>query len=193
MLLRFLEELELWNRRVNLTSVPASQYWERHVLESLELIRRASPEPAARVLDLGSGGGIPGVIAAVARPDLEMVLMEADARKAAFLVHVAGTLRLRSVTVATRRAEAAASDPALREGFQVVLSRAAAAPARLLELAMPLTRAGGRLCALVAGAEVAAQSCRSVAASLGAEEPVALGPGVLCVRKPLSWASNRIP
>ena len=87
------------------------------------------------------------------RPDVAITLVEADRRKAGFLVHVAGLLDLRQVTVAARRAEEMGTDPAHRETYDALLSRAAAPPLQLCALALPLLRPGGTLWALVSDAD----------------------------------------
>ncbi len=150
---RHLDELDLWNRRLNLTTVPRDQAWTRHVEESLDLLALADPPHAGRCADLGSGGGVPGVIVAIVRPDLAVTLIESDRRKAGFLVHVCGLLGLGNVSVAARRAEEMAADPAHRDAYDVVLSRAAAPPLQLCALAIPLLRPGGTLWALVSDAD----------------------------------------
>src|SRR5579864_5468454 len=101
----YLDELERWNARINLTSVPVGERWARHVEESSHLLEVAAPDSGARVVDVGSGTGAPGLTVAVLRPDLDVTLLEADARKVAFLDHVAGLLRLSRLRVDPRRAE----------------------------------------------------------------------------------------
>lgn len=183
MLKLYLDELDRWNQRINLTSVPRADFWRRHVGESLALLETAAPEAGCRVVDVGSGAGVPGVVVAVVRPDMQVVMLEADKRKAAFLMHVAGMLGLGNATVAAVRAEAAGRDPSMRESFDLALSRAAAPPELLLELALPLLRVGGRLLALVADAPAAALGCRAVAMKLGGLAPRAVGAGTLVVYK----------
>jgi 16S rRNA (guanine527-N7)-methyltransferase len=169
----YLDELYRWNQRLNLTRVAAADAWARHVDESLMLLAAADPASGDRVVDVGSGTGAPGIAVAVARPDLEVALLEADARKAAFLNHVAGALGLAQVRVLHGRAETAGRDPALREAFDLALARAVAQPAVLLELALPLVRPGGRLCALVSDTADAAQRCDPAARMLGGAAPQA--------------------
>jgi 16S rRNA (guanine527-N7)-methyltransferase len=112
------------------------------------------------------------------RPDLGVTLVDSDRRKAGFLVHVAGLLDLDNVTVAARRAEEMGRDPEHLGGYDAVVSRAAAPPPLLVELAMPLLRDGASLWALVADA-------RSVAAALtrDAVGAAAAEPGILRVEK----------
>jgi 16S rRNA (guanine527-N7)-methyltransferase len=178
---RHLDELDLWNRRLNLTTVPRERAWERHTAEALSLLASADLAEASRCADLGSGGGIPGVAVAIIRPDVRVTLIESDQRKAGFLVHVAGLLELANVTVAASRAEQLAQDPEHRESYDTVVSRAAAPPPRLWRLAAPLLRSQGTLWALVSETDAAA----AVAVMSG--DPGAVprqpAPGILSVTK----------
>ncbi len=146
---RYLDELDLWNRRLNLSTVPRDRAWERHVEESTRLVAVADLAEGSRCADLGSGGGIPGVVVAVVRPDVSVTLIESDHRKAGFLVHIAGLLDLHNVIVASQRAEELAAEHGHHEAYDDVLSRAAAPPLQLCALALPLLRPGGTLWALV--------------------------------------------
>jgi 16S rRNA (guanine527-N7)-methyltransferase len=102
---------------------------------------------AQNVVDVGSGGGLPGLPLKIARPDLELTLIEADQDKAAFLVHACAQLGLQGVEVVARRAEVAGHDPRLREAFDVAVARALAPLPVLAELCLGLVRVGGRLLA----------------------------------------------
>jgi 16S rRNA (guanine527-N7)-methyltransferase len=102
---------------------------------------------ARKVVDVGSGGGLPGLPLKIARPDLELTLIEADQDKAAFLVHACAQLGLEGVRVVARRAEDAGHDPLLREAFDVAVARALAPLPVLAELCLGLVRVGGRLLA----------------------------------------------
>lgn len=112
---------------------------------------------ARRVVDVGSGGGLPGLPLKIARPELEVTLIEADQAKAAFLVQAAARLGLRGVEVLAVRAEEAGRDARHREAYDVAVARAVAALPALVELCLPLVRVGGRLLAQkTSGDEVAA-------------------------------------
>ena len=106
---------------------------------------------ARELIDVGSGGGMPGLPLKLVRPELEVTLLEADRRKAAFLVHAAAQLGVQ-VTVVAERAETAARGP-LREAFDVACCRALAALPVLVELCLPFVRVGGRLLAMKAAGE----------------------------------------
>jgi 16S rRNA (guanine527-N7)-methyltransferase len=98
-------------------------------------------------VDVGSGGGLPGIPLRIARPELELTLIEADEAKAAFLVHACARLGLEGVEIVARRAEEAGHDPRLREAFDVAVARALAPMAVLAELCLGLVRVGGSLLA----------------------------------------------
>src|SRR5919204_30248 len=80
----------------------------------------------ARIVDVGSGGGLPGIPLKLARPDLQLMLIEANRRKAAFLTHAIAAMQLPGVEVVARRAEEAGHDARLREQFDVAVARALA-------------------------------------------------------------------
>jgi 16S rRNA (guanine527-N7)-methyltransferase len=102
---------------------------------------------AAKVVDVGSGGGLPGLPLKIARPGLRMTLVESDQAKAAFLVRACAALGLPDVEVVARRAEDVGQDPQYRESFDVAVARALAPMPVLVELCLPLVRVGGRLLA----------------------------------------------
>src|SRR5215831_5261025 len=111
---------------------------------------------AHRVVDVGSGGGLPGVPLKIIRPDLEMTLIEADQQKAAFLVQATARLGLAAVDVVSRRAEDVGQDSRYRETFDLAVARALAPMPVLAELCLPLVRVGGRLLAMKTDVEEAA-------------------------------------
>lgn len=180
---RHLAELYAWNRRVNLTAIPPEAAWDRHVVDSLRLVDAAVLPASATVVDIGSGAGFPGLVLAIARPDLRVVLLEADRRRCGFLHHVVGLLGLERVGIDCRRAEEAGRDPAAREAFDVAVARAAAAPPTLCEIGLPLVRVGGRLVALVGDATRDAARSRAAARACGGGDPWVAAPGILVVDK----------
>jgi 16S rRNA (guanine527-N7)-methyltransferase len=156
---------------------------ERHIGEARRLLSIADPPPRTRIVDIGSGGGVPGLVFAILRPDLHVVLVDADRRSAAFLTHVVAVCGCRGATVLAARAEDLGHDPAHRSVYDLAVSRAAAAPAALCELALPLLHTGGRLLALVGDAEAAARFAAIASASCGGGPPAVAGPGILTVPK----------
>lgn len=100
-----------------------------------------------RVIDIGTGGGIPGLVLAVARPDLRFTLTDSASRKTAWVQECVDDLGLSNVEVRTARLEVLGRDPEARERYDVVTAKALASLAVLVELAVPLLRVGGRLVA----------------------------------------------
>lgn len=117
----------------------------RHLPECLAFARMLPTGPA-RVIDVGSGGGLPGIVVALARPDLDVHLLEATAKKAKFLEEVSRRLEV-PTTVHAQRAEMFARG-AGAAAFDVVTARAVAALPRLVQWAMPLLKPGGSLFAI---------------------------------------------
>jgi 16S rRNA (guanine527-N7)-methyltransferase len=116
--------------------------WDRHLI-NCGLLAPLVPE-GARVADLGSGAGLPGLVLALARPDLEVTLIEPMARRTAFLSEACAALGAHHVTVVRGRAE----DWTGPARFEVVTARALAPLAKLLTWAMPLVAPGGILLAM---------------------------------------------
>jgi len=103
----FLSLLDRWNRTHALTALPASQRREELVLDAASLLPFLAPLPAgARVVDLGTGMGIPGVLLALARPDLEVIGVDASSKKLAFLRQVAMEVPIPNLKVLHGRLEA---------------------------------------------------------------------------------------
>ncbi len=176
---RYLALLLEWNERAGLTSVTDPQEVQhRHFGESLSLLaalRGVGLLPAGasmRVADLGPGGGFPGVPVRIVEPALDLVLIESNQRRAEFLRHLAAELALERVEVEPRRAEDAGRVPALREGFDLVMARALAPLAVLVEYALPLLRRGGVLAAPKGSR--AAEELEQAAAAIAALGGVAL-------------------
>ena len=173
-----------WNLRVNLTAARTMNEVKAHLDDALGLLT-LDWAGVDEVVDIGSGGGLPGIPIAIRLPRLRVTLVEASLRKVAFLQHVAGTLELGNVTVLAERAEDLGRDGRFREKFDRAVSRAAARPAVVLELALPLVRPGGDLLAGVARLEP--QSLSIPAARLGGGAPglehLPGGKTVLRVRK----------
>ncbi len=120
----------------------APRLWERHLLNCAGLSELI--EDGSVVLDLGSGAGLPGIVLALLRPQIQLVLVEPLLRRATFLTEVVQTLGLRTVVV--RRARAEELHGAVE--VDVITARAVAPLERLGGWAMPLLRPGGRLLAL---------------------------------------------
>ncbi|MFT4085042.1 MAG: 16S rRNA (guanine(527)-N(7))-methyltransferase RsmG [Nocardioides sp.] len=120
----------------------APRLWERHLL-NCGVVSRLVPD-GVTVADIGSGAGLPGLVLAIARPDLSVTLVEPLLRRTTFLEEVVDDLALGNVEVVRGRAEALHGE----RGFDVVTSRAVAPLGRLLGWSMPLVVPTGRLIAM---------------------------------------------
>jgi 16S rRNA (guanine527-N7)-methyltransferase len=133
---------------------------DKLVDDSLVLLEHVGA--AQTVVDVGSGGGLPGLPLKIVRPDLSLTLVEADQAKAAFLVRACAALALDGVEVLARRAEEVGQDPLYRETFDVAVARALAPMPVLAELCLPLVRVGGRLLAQKTEGEDLAAAGRAI-------------------------------
>ncbi len=121
--------------------------WTRHILNSALLAPLL--EARGRVADVGSGAGLPGLVLAIARPDVEFVLIEPMERRTDWLRNESDRLGLQNVTVLRGRAEDVADDVVVDQ----VTARAVSALSKLIPLTVPLVRSGGQLI-LMKGARV---------------------------------------
>ncbi len=141
----YLELLARWNRTYNLTAVREPERMVgQHILDSLAVLPHVPMGRGAALLDVGSGGGLPGIPLAVARPEAAVTLLDANSKKAAFLEQARIELGLRNVAVVCTRVEAFVPD----HRFDVVISRAFAELADIVDLARPVLAPGGLIVAM---------------------------------------------
>jgi len=136
------------NARVNLTRLTEPDAIARlHLLDALAALPLIDALGPSRAVDRGSGGGVPGLALAIARPGIAWTLVDSVGKKAAILRAFADRLSLENVSVLAERAEALGRDAAHRERYDVVTARACAPLPVLAELALPLLEPGGQLLA----------------------------------------------
>jgi 16S rRNA (guanine527-N7)-methyltransferase len=144
------------------------------IADSLVLLEHL--DEGGKLVDVGSGGGLPGLPLKIARPALSVTLVESDQAKAAFLVRACAALGLHDVVVLARRAEDVGRDPLYRESFDFAVARALAPMPVLAELCLPLVRVGGRLLAQKTETEDLDAARRAIDAVGGALNRVAAAP-----------------
>lgn len=169
---RYLDLLLQANQRMNLTRlVDRQQAAVGHVGDALTLLPWIPAGPL-KLIDIGSGGGVPGIPLAIALPEAQVMLVESTQKKAAFLRDCVRELKLSNVEVCPQRAEEAGRSP-LRGRFDVATARAVGELSFLVEWCMPLLVKGGRLLAMK-GAKAREEIASATAAlrTLNAAEPV---------------------
>lgn len=167
---RFLHLLLETNRNFNLTAVKApEQAWMRHILDSLSLLPFLAD--AGRIIDVGTGGGLPGIPLAIAQPERRFALMDSTGKKIRFVEEAARQLGLDNVQTLQERAETAGQSDRYRERFDAAIGRAIGPMNVLLELTLPLVRVGGRVLAMKgAKAEEELKVCGDALMTLGGGE-----------------------
>jgi 16S rRNA (guanine527-N7)-methyltransferase len=182
---RFAELVLTWTERLNLTATrdPAA-FAKDHILDSLTAVPLFRARGLDRFLDLGAGAGLPGIPLALAVPATECLLVEATAKKAAFLRLAAGELRrAATIRVAAARVEDLADDPRERGAWPAVTARAVGPLAELVELALPLLRPGGILVAWKAARVVdELPAAERAARTLGGARPELVDPAAPALR-----------
>jgi 16S rRNA (guanine527-N7)-methyltransferase len=135
------------NKSVNLTGVTdPGQAWTRHILDSLTLLPLIAEVPeGGTLIDVGTGGGLPGIPLAIVSPQLRVTLLEATGKKAEFLAGAVARLGLSNATVVNDRAEHAGHLPEHRERYDAALARAVGPLAVIAELTVPFAKIGGRV------------------------------------------------
>src|SRR4051812_34603956 len=151
-LARYLDTLLATNEAFNLTAVTdRDEAWIRHIADSLSLVPALRDLPAeSAIVDVGSGGGLPGLPLAIALPQLRFTLLESTGKKAGFLEEATRTLGLTNVQVVCDRAETFGQGKG-RERFAVATSRAVSPLRVLLELTLPLVKISGFSLAIKGG------------------------------------------
>ncbi len=141
-LLQLLDELDVWNQRMNLTAIrERSQQVAKHLLDSL------SVQPylrGTRIADIGTGAGFPGLPLALVNPERQFTLVDSTAKKLRFVDHAAASLGLLNVTTVHTRAE----DYRPRERFDCILARAVGPIENFVRWCGHLCVGGGRLLAM---------------------------------------------
>ncbi len=144
---RFVDELLRWNARINLTAARTRDDALRHVMDSMAVVPHV-PTDARRVIDVGSGGGLPAAVVAILRPELEVTALEPVHKKLAFLTHAKRVIPVPGLNPLADRVEAHQGT-----GYDVAMSRATFPLLEWLATGARLVRPGG----IVLGMEGAEQ------------------------------------
>jgi len=144
----YYDEFQLWNKKINLTSLAGgASFVIKHFVDSL-LPLAMIPEEAKKIMDLGTGGGLPGIPLKIARPDLDVVLLDSSRKKTSFLKQVIIKMGLSGIQAVTGRAEDFCRDEPWEKAYDVVISRAAFKLGLFIEIGSPFLAANGLLLAM---------------------------------------------
>ena len=144
---KYYEVLEEQGRHINLTAIKKPEEVSRlHFLDSLALLKAADFKNA-RVIDIGSGAGFPGIPLKIAEPTIEMTLIDATNKRVQFINDICAALGMDAACICAR-AEESSHEPDMREQFDIATSRAVASLNILSELCLPFVRVGGLFLAM---------------------------------------------
>jgi 16S rRNA (guanine527-N7)-methyltransferase len=148
-LLDYVALLGKWNAVYNLTAIrDPQQMMIQHILDSLSIVPHLRARDSARVLDVGSGGGLPGIVLAIVRPDWHVTLNDIVQKKSAFQTQMRAELKLANLSVVTGRVESLQPGADVPEKFDVIVSRAFADLSDFVKLARHLVARGGSIWAM---------------------------------------------
>ena len=140
---RLAELLIEQNKTMNLTAITdPDEVVIKHFADSISLFKAVIPEENAKILDLGTGAGFPGIPLLITRPDLNLTMVDSTAKKLGYVARTVETLGLEAETLHAR-AEEAGKKPEYREQYDIVCSRAVAALNILSEYCLPFVKVGG--------------------------------------------------
>ncbi len=144
------EELLLWNERISLTAIRDEEGVRvKHFLDSLTcLLAWERHEPPAKLIDVGTGAGFPGLVLKIVWPAAQVTLVESVHKKADFCRHVVARLGLQGVRILSERAEAVGQDAQHRQAYDLAVARAVARMPILMEYLLPLVHRNGLVVAM---------------------------------------------
>ena len=172
----YLRLLTEWNTRMDLTAVEGEEeLLDRHLIDSLTVMKTELISGAETLIDVGTGAGFPGMALAMAMPETQVVLLDSQQKRLSFLQAVKEETGTANTRIIHARAEDGARMPELREQFDAACARAVAPLNVLCELLLPFVKAGGKmLCWKGPGLEAEMEAGRRAAFLLGGKlrEPV---------------------
>lgn len=145
----YLDHLLEANRSLNLTAVrERDDAWRRLIVDSLTPLPMLGAEGDGRVVDIGTGAGLPGIPLAIARPDLKFSLIDSTGKKIKFLESAVSALGLENVRLYAKRVEELGQTAQHRAAYDIAISRAVGPMSMVLEYSLPLLRVGGTVLAM---------------------------------------------
>ncbi|NMB07393.1 MAG: 16S rRNA (guanine(527)-N(7))-methyltransferase RsmG [Tissierellia bacterium] len=138
------ELLQEWNQKINITSITEDKEVDiKHFIDSIIPLKAELFKGKLKVIDIGTGGGFPGIPLKIMNENLDMVLLDSTNKKIRFLDEVIEKLKLKNIKAIHGRAEELGRDVDYREKYDVAISRAVASLDTLSEYALPFVNVGG--------------------------------------------------
>lgn len=147
--IKYKDLLKEWNEKVNLTAITEDiEIVKKHFIDSIKIFKFEPLKKANKIIDVGTGGGFPGIPMKIIKPDLEMVLLDSLRKRINVLDNILFNIDIKDVRTIHGRAEEFGRDSLYREKFDAAVSRAVANLAVLSELCIPYVKVGGYFVAL---------------------------------------------
>lgn len=141
----YMELLTEWNAKMDLTAVlEEDETLDKHFIDSLMILKTDLAKDVKTMIDVGTGAGFPGLVIALACPEIKVTLLDAQMKRLKFLEAVVEQLHVTNVRIVHDRAEDGARKPELRERFDLAVARAVAPLNVLCEYLLPYVRVGGK-------------------------------------------------
>ncbi len=143
-ILKYLDELIIWNRRMNLVAkAPEQEILRKHFIDSISISSLVPKRGGVRLMDVGTGAGFPGLVLKIIRPDIYVYLLESSRKKCLFLEHIVSILNLDEVGILNGRAEFFGHVSDYRDACDVVTCRAVSHLSVISEYSFPFLKKGG--------------------------------------------------
>lgn len=162
-----------WNEKINLTAITEpEEVLFKHFYDCILFFKNAKVAPNAKIIDVGTGAGFPGLVLKIVREDLEVTLLDSLNKRILFLNDVIKKLELKGITAIHSRAEDGGKNTAHREKYDIACARAVAAMPVLLEYCVPFVKIGGQFISMK-GPSVSEEValCQNAIKQLGAQKP----------------------
>lgn len=149
---RYADDLLYWNEKVNLISRRDTDHiWLRHILHSVSLFFTGEMPKSGTVLDIGTGGGLPGIPIKIVNPKFDVTLLDSITKKVQTTGMLASHITKHGLRAARLRAEELPNDPALKGPYDLIVSRATAPLVDLIKWSHPVLKPTGRILTLKGG------------------------------------------
>ena len=162
-----------WNEKINLTAITEpEQVLYKHFYDCILFLKHIQIPKGAKLIDVGTGAGFPGMVIKIMRPDVEVTLLDSLNKRLVFLGDVIQKLSLDKISTVHMRAEEAGKSKLHREAYDIATARAVASLPVLLEYCLPLIKVGGEFVSMKGpSVEEEATISENAASILGAQRP----------------------